>query len=476
MARRIKRKFKKLNIVCIVTLLVSIIFNIYIIRLNALPNKYLFIIIGVTLLLNGLIFFLINRKHIAFKISGIALSCILVILFSFGVYYAGKTISFFNKSFGSLFNVYELKYYVVTKKDTNLKSINKIGYYAEQPKIDEIITKLKKDYKKELVPFNELGTNVNDFMAGSFDGLLIEAGMYEFVSESFDNFNKEDYKVVKEVSIEVKEEIVSTTDKNADALNIYIGGIDFTGTNTDFNMVVTINRKTHKILLTSIPRDYYVTLPTKDNKQDILEYAGVWGISSSIAAVEDLLDIKIDYYLKLNTDSLVGLVDELGGLEYCSDVSFTTSHAQILNSYDDWKGKKLRVQKGCHEYNGIQILTIARERLAFVEGDYQRQQNCQAIIINIFKKMATTNTLTNYSDVLDAVSDLYITNIPKETIQNIIKDTVDNSNWEFVQQTLIGDSADGLVHLGTVKDYIMKPNSLSVNNAKAEINKIYSNK
>lgn len=474
MARRIKRKFKKINIIFFVTVLLSLVFCFYMYRLNVLPLKYLLLIFGITVLLNTGVFILINRKKIGFKIGGIVLSVLIVTLFSFGVYYSGRTLSFFNKSFGKLFNQYEVKYLLIAKNETANEKVKKIGYYKEQPNIEDVLKKLKKDkVKYELVAFDELGTNVNDFMAGSVDAFLIESNLYEFIESSFDNFHKENYKTVKEIKISVKEEIKTTTDKNQDAFNIYLGGTDFTNVNTDFNMVVTINKKTKKILLTSIPRDYYITIPSK-GKKDILSYAGVWGISSSIEAVEDLLDIKMDYYMKLNTNSLVGLVDELGGLEYCSDISYTTTHAQILDSYDDTKGKKLWVEKGCKTYNGIQILTIARERKAFADGDNQRQKNCQTIIINIFKKMASTNTLSNYNDVLNAVADLYTTNTPKEVVQDIIKRTVDGAKWEFVQQSLEGTGGEGYVHLGTIRDYVMQPNTMSVNNAKAKINSIYS--
>ena len=473
MARRVKRKFRKINIIFFVTLLLSLVFCFYMYKLNVLPTKYLSLIFIFVILLNAGVYLLINRKHLGFKIGGIVLSVLMVTLFSFGVYYSNRTLNFFNKSFGKLFNQYEVKYFVIAKNEAKEEKIKKIGYYKEQPNIDEILKKLKKEKKYELIAFDELGTNVNDFMAGSADAFLIESNLYEFIESSFDNFHKENYKTIKEVTVKVKEEIRSTTDKNKDAFNIYLGGTDFTNINTDFNMVVTINKKTKKILLTSIPRDYYVNVPSK-GKKDILGYSGVWGISSSIESVEDLLDINIDYYMKLNTNSLVGLVDELGGLEYCSDTSYITTHAQILDSYDDTKGRKLKVEQGCKTYNGIQILTIARERKAFPDGDNQRQKNCQTIIINIFKKMASTNTLSNYNDVLDAVADLYTTNIPKEVIQKIIKLTVDGAKWEFVQQSLEGTGADGYVHLGTIRDYVMHPNTMSVNNAKAKINSIYS--
>ena len=175
MARRIKRKFRKINIISIVTLILTIVFCYYIHRLNVLPTKYLLLLYSFVVIVNVGIFALLNRKHYALKISGIVLAVLMVTLFSFGVYYGNRTLNFFNKSFGNIFNTYDVKYYVIAKNETTDDKIKKIGYYKEQPNIDEILKKVKKEYKKELVAFDELGTNVNDFMAGTVDAFLIES-------------------------------------------------------------------------------------------------------------------------------------------------------------------------------------------------------------------------------------------------------------------------------------------------------------
>ena len=58
-------------------------------------------------------------------------------------------------------------------------------------------------------------------------------------------------------------------------------------------------------------------------------YHGAWGITTSMKSLEQLLNIKIDYYVKVRTNSLVGVVDTLGGITFCSDKSFYTTHATI---------------------------------------------------------------------------------------------------------------------------------------------------
>ena len=72
----------------------------------------------------------------------------------------------------------------------------------------------------------------------------------------------------------------------------------------------------------------------------------------------------------------------------------TASYATIIfESTSD--PNKLYVEKGCKNYNGVEILTISRERLAYSGGDRQRQKNCQSILISIFNKVTSPSIITN---------------------------------------------------------------------------------
>lgn len=105
-------------------------------------------------------------------------------------------------------------------------------------------------------------------------------------------------------------------------------------------MIITVNPNTHKILITSIPRDYYVTLAGK-NAKDKLTHAGIYGIETSVATLENLLDIKINYYVKVNFTSLIDIVNALGGVNVYSKYSFTSQDGYYYNAgYNNVDGKK----------------------------------------------------------------------------------------------------------------------------------------
>jgi len=252
------------------------------------------------------------------------------------------------------------------------------------------------------------------------------------------------------------------------SFNIYIGGVDFTNEIYDFNMLVSI--KDNKVLMTSIPRDYHIKIYNTDISDNI-SYIGINDINEKTKSLEQLFDTRIDYYIKINTSSLVNLVDMLGGIDYCSDIEYLTTHSMILDSYDDSLGNKLYVTKGCRSYNGIEILTIARERLK-VGGDSVRQKNCRKIFISLINKILSLESLSHYEELLNNLANLYETNIPRDVITNIIKNIGNEVKYEINEQEVSGTTTKGMVRKNTVYDYIMIPNYDSVKDASNNIQNI----
>ena len=475
-------KKRKLNIPVILFTVLNVLFTLILIisicKLNLIPIKYVLLIIFLLLIINVGSLLLMSRKKAWMKYIGYGLSILIIVISSIGIYYISKTNRFFNQAFNNATNTYTNTYYIVTlnnDKYQELSDVRILGYYVNIPSISEALQKFDETYKVGKEEYDEFTELLRDLNAKKFDATIIEASLYDVLTKESTVMPEKDYKIIYQFDLEIEEEVEEIVD-DGNNFSIYIGGTDFTEKNNDFNMVVTINVRTHKILLTSIPRDYYVMVNGMGMK-DILGYVGYSGIQTSRKTVEDIFQTNIDYFVKINTSSLVGLVDTLGGIEYCSDVSYTTTHAMVMGTYDDTKGQKLYVQQGCINYNGIQILTISRERKAFAGGDRQRQINCQNIMISIFKKMLRPENLTNYTNILNAVSNLYTTNIPRELVTELAKDTIDNgANWSIEQQSVTGTGNSAYVHLGTVKDYVMIPDQESIDAAIANINKIKAGK
>ena len=294
---------------------------------------------------------------------------------------------------------------------------------------------------------------------------------YLFVEEN--GINADDYYLIDELSIEYeidkKEEQTETTNsKNdnkkqsdeGDYYNIYLGGYDFSGFRMDLNKIITINTKTNEILITSVHRYTYINIPAY-NQKNILSNTAYYGINNNIEALEELFDIDIDYYVSVKTNGLVSLVDTIGGIEYCSDQAFTTSHAKVIGTYDDTKGEHVKVKKGCQHLDGIETLTVAREREAFKMGAVQRDKNTTAIMLDILYQMRSPENIMNYTSILNAVGGMYTTSIPREELTEGVKRLL-NGGWSIKTQSLSGTNGRNKIHFSNLIGPVNYPKSSSV--------------
>ncbi len=463
----------------IVFLVLTIIAGKIIFDLGILPVKYLVRICEVLFIINFIAAFclLINKKGVVKGIS-FFLYFILNIVSVAVIYYGTTANDFFNKAFNNAESEYKVSYVLLSKNaysldDLKTKDISYIDTLLEK---ENAFSELAKNDIKTFLEYTEIENLIVQ------DVILLDNATYVYLKEDQNTINVDELKVIYQFEINIKlsnnsigEEVLDEDVKGeyqaltpGEYYNVFIGGYDFTNTFMDFNMLVSINKTNNEILLTTIPRDYYIT-DARVGKKDKLSDMGARGIETNMSSVAKLFGVKIDYYIKVNTKSLVGIVDAVGGINYCSDMEYTTSHALILDTYDDSLGEKLHVKKGCQWLNGIETLTVARERLAFKTGDNQRQKNNAKIMQAILNKMKTPAMATKFPSVLSAVNGLYTTTIPKDLVTSSVKDLLENPNWAIKTQSVTGSGGQDYIFFGKTKDYVMYPNYNSVNNAKKKI-------
>ena len=416
-----------------IAFILFVVVQYYIFKIDVFPKKYylLFTIIEIVLFSVGIILSFLKKK--IFYILSIILSILLIIINSFGIYYIKHLDKFIDKGFsGDVVNL--TTFYLVSSSNNNvtindITLDNKIYYYAHSVNIDKAKDKLG-DYLFEEVD------SINSFMSTNMETMnyfLIDKLNYNIYMETNSSL-QESYKVIYDFDVE-------TTEKRnldvKDSYNIFVMGKDFGG-HDDLNMLITVNTRTHQVLLTSMPRDLYMDVPGYGFKHTV-GYMISLGEDAVIKSVENFYQTTIDYKVTIVTENIVEVVDKLGGIEFCSPQNFRTTHAKVIGTYDDTKGQKMYVKKGCKNYNGIEILTIARERIAFnPKGDHQRQENCRQIMINIFKKLASLTTLTNYVDILNSFNGLYITNMNRNAMTILVRSVLEN-DYEILQQHVGGE-------------------------------------
>ena len=331
--------------------------------------------------------------------------------------------------------------------------------------LQEAKEKIERDITIEFTTTNDITNLKESFLNEEYDSILIENSMLAMINESDSNFANS-YKVIYEFSLDVEtEDIANEVDITKDAFNIYVSGIDTYGSvssvsRSDVNMIITVNPKTHKILITSIPRDYYVTLAGK-NAKDKLTHSGIYGIETSVATLEDLLDIKINYYVKVNFTSVIDIVDALGGVNVYSKYNFTSQDGYYYN-------------QGYNNVDGKEALSFVRERKSFSEGDRTRVENQAAMIEALINKAISPSIITRYTSLLNALSDSFITNLKTDDITNFIKMQIDEMPaWDIENISLNGtDGFDYTYSYGGTRLYVMIPDNETVINATNKINEI----
>ena len=459
-------------ILSIISILISTILIINIIKLNIIPTKYFSIFIISEVLVNALIIFLVNKRKVIPLIIGLL---VLLLLSIFNIVinsFVTKTNNFINKGFNTTYTTISTDYILVTSINnpvTNADSIvNDHSIYFH--KFSRSIDLAKKEFGK----YNYLSTdNISDtlyFINSNPDNyLLISKVSYDYFMDSTILLHRDSFKTIKEFTVSHKEE---KNNEVKTSYNIYLNGVDFTGIMRDFNMIVTVNTKKKQILFTPIIRGTYIYVPAYGIK-DTLMCLGALDSNVSKEALENFLDTKIDYTVNVNTNSLVSVVDTLGGIEFCSDYSFTTTHALVTDTYTDRNGKKLYVEKGCKQYNGVEILAIARERLHLKNNERGRIDNCKKILISISKKTLSRTSLMNFEEVLNSYNGLYTTDMNKDVITSLFKSAIsDYNDYEIIEQKIDGNDGTAIGHLGTTEVGVIFPNEDQVNAASNKIKEV----
>lgn len=477
--KKLKTKLITKLIISIIMLVLSLICFKYVYDLNILPNKYLYLFLGIILVINILSAIFLFIKGIISKIFSFILYLILGLISIIGIKYAGNTIEFLNKGFNN--NVEYTAYNIIvanTSTYTSIKDLNNsnMGYLFLDVDDDEYLDKVKTKVNVELKELG-LGELYDGLTNNEIDSIIIGEGYIELIESEYPDFS-EKTKIIDTIEVEKKPETTSEKIVELKPINIYLSGSDSrsgvisTKTLSDVNMVLTINPDTHTLLLTNIPRDYYVQLHGTTGYKDKLTHAGLYGIDMSMKTIEDFMKIEMDYFVKVGFNSVIKLVDLVGGIDVYSDVAFR-SHCQ------DGGAESVYIKVGMNHLNGAQALSYARERYAYSNGDIHRGQNQQQVIEAVLNKIITNKSLLlKYDSLLNSFSELYKTSIPKELITLLIKQQLeDMSAWTIEKQTLIGyDGSNYTYSWPNQHLYVMIPDNNSVKNAINKIDEILNPK
>ena len=414
----------------------------------------------------------------------------LIMILLIGTYfYAGSKINllynFLENSFGIKYktNIYD----VVVKTDSDYDSLEsiaeqKIFYYIDDDDEELLLKKINESIKK---PKLVLGENINDSLSKVTEDknyiLIVNSGNYDAMVGIDEEYEKKT-KIIGTIEIKIEDETIkkeeNTNNITDNPFIVYICGIDTRSGKlpvkslSDVNIIMTINPKNKKILMVHIPRDAYVELPAKNGARDKLTHTGtIGGVDLTMQTIENYMDIDLSYYIRLNFNSVVRLVDAIGGIDVYSDVNYEF-HSYNLPSL-------VIHPLQMNHLNGQEALAFAKERHAYATGDKHRGENQEQVIQRIIEKMGQSKTLlTSYDEILKALNGTFETNITNDNISELVKMQInDMANWNIETYNINGTGTlDYTYSYPKQKLYVMNTDMETVNQAVNKINQLMSEK
>lgn len=440
-------------------------------HLNMLAGWQFALVLFVVL---GLVGFNVYKLFISKRVRGfvkwicLVLALLASVLCIVGYHYSQSVISFVENITGERVETETYSVYVL--KDSGYKELDylkrqSIGYLSTNPHRSETESQLQKAVAHKTSDYESIGEMVSALYNSSVSAVVMNDSYLDMLAETNVDFEGKTRVVY---SFEVRSDVAdipNEVDIKTEPFVMLISGTDSrTGlqsvARSDVNMLAVVNPKEHKILLVSIPRDYYVQLHGTTGTKDKLTHAGVYGIEMSRTTIEDLFGIDINYTTKVSFGTVVSVVDALGGIEINSDQEFTA-----------WTDKKCHIKQGVQTLDSSCALAYSRERYAYSSGDRHRVQNQQDVTEAILKKLSDPHYLSKYPKILKAAEGSFETSMSYDMITEFAKTQLASLHpWTIEKISVDGTGAMLPTYsMGAQKLYVMIPDQSTVDAAKAKI-------
>ena len=377
----------------------------------------------------------------------------------------------------------EIEMSVVVPANSSISDVTELSSVqaptgADGSNIDALLSQIKSDKGVNLITdtVDSYQAAYENLINGSSQAMVLNSAYSSLLELSYDNYESNlktiyTYKIKKNVSSDA-----SSSDKNV--FNIYISGIDTYGSistvsRSDVNIILTVKMNTHKILMTTTPRDSYVKIPDGGADQyDKLTHAGIYGIETSEKTLENLYDIDIDYYARLNFTSFMNLIDAIGGVTIYNDQAFTI-HLDTGNDYSFEVGN-------IDLSSGEEALAFVRERYDLNNGDYDRGNNQIKVVQAIVNKLTSLNSVSNYSSITSTLTDSIQTNMSLDTMMDLANTQLDSGKkFTITSQEVTGTGSTGELTsyaMPTASLYMIQLDDASVSSASQAIKDVMEGK
>lgn len=482
MSRRFKKsrsqKVKRsVNIVLLTIYLLLVGFSLFLIfKYNILAFRHVNIVVAVFALMVAVTaaLLIIYKKAEKFTIFFLTLA---VLVSSVSLFTLQQFIGF-TSHINATSNYSEYSLSVVVLKNSDINNVAQLSSVkgptgTDNENIQKLIADIKTSQNKELTVEESSSylAAYKSLLAGDTKAIILNSVFENIIESEYPDYAS---KIKKIYTKELTKTVETPKDVKGDSFNVYISGIDTYGpissvSRSDVNIIMTVNRETKKILLTTTPRDSYVPIADGGNNQkDKLTHAGIYGVDASIHTLENLYGIDLNYYARLNFTSFLKLIDLLGGVDVYNDQEFD-AHTN--------NGKHYSV--GTLHLDSKDALGFVRERYSLADGDRDRGRNQQKVIVAILQKLTSTEALKNYDSIIKGLQDSVQTNMPLETMINLVNAQLESGGtYKINSQDLKGTGRMDLPSYAMPDSnlYMMEISDSSLESVKAAIKDVMEGK
>ncbi len=286
------------------------------------------------------------------------------------------------------------------------------------------VTKRKRRSKKRL--FFMLAIAVVGILIVFNYGLNLLNKADDVVTEAYESDGRE--------KSELRDKIV---DPKFDNVSILIMGVDSSdkrenaeSARTDALMLATLNKDDKSVKLISIPRDSYVYIPEVGYEDKINHAHAFGGTKAAIETVENLFDIPVDYYLKVNFEAFIDVVEAIDGITVEVPYEFSEQDSKD-------RANAIHLYAGLQDLNGEEALALARTRK--LDNDIERGKRQQEIIKAIVDKAISVSSVFKYDDMIEAMRGNLATNMRTSEIKSFVSYGTSGTNLDIETLTLEGE-------------------------------------
>ena len=488
MKKNIKNRIPGMLIVLLLAI-AMVLFMAILIKIKLLPTKMLLLAGGVFLLYAVCVFLLTrNPQRVGAMICGCMMTMLLLIALMLGTPYLTRAVDTLGNITSVDVEIAEIGVYVEADSamsqlsdltDGSVGILETLDRENTEEALADVEDKIGTLQVQNYTGVKEL---VDGLLHNEVDAILINSAYLDLLTdvEGYTDTVSQlrkiyEYQAQTSIDIVDKKDPANDWDvqglfgqgekENTDRVfAMYISGIDsrsglIAKSNSDVNILATVNVDTRQVLLISTPRDFYVPLPISNGIPDKLTHAGIYGIDVSVGTLEMLYDTEIDYYFRVNFSGFERIIDALGGVTVHSDYAFS------VDGYSYSKGENF--------LNGAEALRFARERKSFSTGDRQRGKNQMEVIKAVIEKAMSPAILTGYMDIMEIVSGSFETSMPYDLIAELVRDQLDKGgSWNVVSCSVDGSDGNKIPYSMSTSAYVMIPDQSTVDAAIAKIQQV----